>query len=314
VRIIAEIVDQIAPVHVEHRADRNERAEPDVLPQTPVQHRRAQRTALTDERNPTRPRHRCRERRVQACDRVHYAQAVRAHDPHLPASRRLQHPSLQLDPLRADFLESRRDDDGAGNAQIRALLHDRRDRGRGCDDDGKVHRLRHVTNARVRFDSEHARALFVHGKNHPAKRRADQIPENRAANAPDALRRSYQGDTARCENRIERPPAWARGAHPFGCYRVRHDRSAGLLAPLSLPGSPCARLPDSEVWDRTQWPWRRARGTRVRLSVVDHAVVPQNRTSPCFGLSLGSIFGLCSVWIEGRTPYANSSTKARRLT
>ena len=41
-RIIAEVVNEIAPVHIEHRADRDKSAEADVLSKAPIQDRCAQ--------------------------------------------------------------------------------------------------------------------------------------------------------------------------------------------------------------------------------------------------------------------------------
>ena len=81
-RIAAEVVDQIAPVHVQHRADGDEAAEADILTHRPVQHRGAQGAALADEGHVAGPRHRVGKGRIQAENRVHHAQAVGADDAH----------------------------------------------------------------------------------------------------------------------------------------------------------------------------------------------------------------------------------------
>ena len=82
VRIVAEVVDEVAPADIEHRADRDERAEADVLSKAPIEDRGAQRAALADEPDATRPRHARREGRIHACVRAHHAEAIRADDPH----------------------------------------------------------------------------------------------------------------------------------------------------------------------------------------------------------------------------------------
>ena len=62
VRVVAEVVDQVAPADVEHRADRDEGAEADVLAQAPVEDGGAQGAALADEGDVARPGHARRRR------------------------------------------------------------------------------------------------------------------------------------------------------------------------------------------------------------------------------------------------------------
>ncbi len=81
-RIAAEVVDEIAPVHVQHRADGDKAAEADIFTHRPVQHRRAQGAALADEGDVAGPGHRVGKGRIQAQNRVHHAQAVGADDAH----------------------------------------------------------------------------------------------------------------------------------------------------------------------------------------------------------------------------------------
>src|SRR2546423_389224 len=46
VRVIPKVVNQVAPAYVQHGADRNKSAEPDVFPPAPVKNGSAQRAAL----------------------------------------------------------------------------------------------------------------------------------------------------------------------------------------------------------------------------------------------------------------------------
>ena len=61
-RVVAEVVDEIAPADVEHRAERDERAEADLLAQAPVEDRGQQRAALAQEGDAARAGP-CRRRR-----------------------------------------------------------------------------------------------------------------------------------------------------------------------------------------------------------------------------------------------------------
>ena len=70
VRVVAEVVDQVAPADVEHRPDRDERAEPDVLAQAPVEDRRAERPALAEEPDAAGPGHLAGERGVEPAVRA----------------------------------------------------------------------------------------------------------------------------------------------------------------------------------------------------------------------------------------------------
>ena len=105
-RIVAEVVDQVAPVHVEHRADGDEGAEADVLAQAPVEDRGTQRAALADEsrRCPGRATV-CAKVAFRPLSRIHHAQAVGPDQPHLAAND-LGNLPLQLLAMLAMLLES----------------------------------------------------------------------------------------------------------------------------------------------------------------------------------------------------------------
>ena len=121
-RIVAEVVDQVAPVHVEHRADGDEGAEADVLAQAPVQHRRAQGSALAEEGDVARPRNAVRKGRVKPLTGIHHAQAVGADHAHLAANDLGDLP-LQLLAVLAVLLEAGGDDDGPRNAKLHRLAN-----------------------------------------------------------------------------------------------------------------------------------------------------------------------------------------------
>ena len=101
--IVAEVVDQVAPAHVHHRADRNERAEAHHFLEAPVQHRGAQRAALADEAHRAGPRDGGGEGGVQAGERAHHAQAVGADDADAGGPRLFQQLALERRAFRRRF-------------------------------------------------------------------------------------------------------------------------------------------------------------------------------------------------------------------
>ena len=103
VGIVAEMINKIAPVHISHGTDGNERAEPELGRSAPIENRRAKRAALSDEPYVARQRERLGECRVQTDVRQHHANAIRPNDPHLPAS--LENLLFKLCPSRPGFFE-----------------------------------------------------------------------------------------------------------------------------------------------------------------------------------------------------------------
>ena len=105
-RIVAQMIDQVAPADIDHRTKRNKGAEADILLQAPIQDRGAERAALADESDAPGPGHVRGESGIEFPARHHHAQAIRPHDAHLAAPRLHQDLPFQLQPRRAGFLEA----------------------------------------------------------------------------------------------------------------------------------------------------------------------------------------------------------------
>ena len=75
-RVVAEIIDEVAPAHVEHGADRNEGAEAHLLFLAPIQNRGAQGAALANESDVSGAGDVDREGGVEPADRIHHSQAI----------------------------------------------------------------------------------------------------------------------------------------------------------------------------------------------------------------------------------------------
>ncbi len=202
-RIVAQVVDQIAPTHVEHRPDRHERRKANVLGERPVQDARQQRPALADERDRSRLRHVARERRVESVAGPHDAQAVGTDDAHVALARLGQHLRLELRALLADLLEARRDDDAPLDARRHALGDEHGHQFGRRHDDGQVGRFGQLGDAFVGANAQHVVALGVDRIDRPAERIRDQIPQDRAPDAPLPLARTDHGDALGRKDGVE---------------------------------------------------------------------------------------------------------------
>ncbi len=193
VRVVAEIIDQVAPVDVEHRADRDAGAEADVLAETPVEHRGKQRAALADKGDRAWARHRARKGRIQVRPGAHHAEAIRADEAQL-AARSVGDLAFEFHAGRARLLESGRNDDRAFHSGRDAFADhagDRRSRG---DDDCEVDRLGHAGDVGIRLDAQHLIVALVDRIDGAAERIADEIPQHGAPDPSFFFGRADHGD------------------------------------------------------------------------------------------------------------------------
>src|SRR5262249_22091233 len=124
---------------------RDERAESDSLTLAPVEYRRSQRAALTDERHRPWPRHGPCECSVETGVRAHHAHGVRSDEAHCPAQP--QHVALQRSAWFTHLAKAGGDNDGAFHASRGAVADDVR---HGCGRSGhqdEVHFFRDVGDA-----------------------------------------------------------------------------------------------------------------------------------------------------------------------
>ena len=203
VRVVAEVVDQITPVHVHHRADRHERRVAQTLLQRPVQHGAHQRAALADERDLALQRHLAGERRVQTRGRNHRAQAVGADDAHVVLASLLQARVLQSRALLAHLLEAGGDDDDAAHSGLAALRHRAQHALGGNADDRQIHLLGHVADALVRLDAEDLVSGRIHGVHTATEGSDEEVEQNGTAHASRTLRSADQSDVVRLEDGVK---------------------------------------------------------------------------------------------------------------
>ena len=203
-RVVAEIRDHVAPVHVEHRPDGDERAKAHVLAEAPVEDGREKRPALTHERDVPFVGHRAGEGGVEAVGRPHDAQAIRPHDADVVVPGNLLDLALQLGALFPHLPEPGGDDDESLHARLPALLHDAGDRRRGRRDHGQVDVRLHGLDVLVRLNPKHAVPLRVDREDGAAERIAHQVPEQGAPHASGRLTGPDDRDVLRLEDGVER--------------------------------------------------------------------------------------------------------------
>src|SRR5207237_10676079 len=104
-RVVAEIIDQVAPAHVEHGSDRHEGAEAHLLFLAPIQNGSAECAALADEGDVSRAGDVSGKRCVEAADGIHHAQAVGTDQTQAAALYAFQDLALQFLSLYAVFVE-----------------------------------------------------------------------------------------------------------------------------------------------------------------------------------------------------------------
>src|SRR5215204_3544918 len=189
VRVVAEVVDQISPAHVHHRAHADERREPDVLHKALVQDGREQSPALTQKSHVARAGDGAGESGVEARGWFHYAEAVGTDDPHPAPPGLLEDLALELCPLGPSLPETGRDNYGPLDTSLHTLADNLWHRRRRSDDERKVHPGRHFGDGRVGLYAEYARPVRVHGEDRPAERAAHEVPHDRAPHAPGPLAR-----------------------------------------------------------------------------------------------------------------------------
>ena len=126
-RIGAKIVNEIAPTDIEHRPDRDERAETQGFVNAPIENRSAERAALTDERHTPGVRHVRREGAVEFRARRHHAETVRSDDAYALPTGDPEQFDLDLSTRTARFAEARADDGHGAYPCGRSLIQNSRD-------------------------------------------------------------------------------------------------------------------------------------------------------------------------------------------
>ena len=103
VRIIAKVIDQVAPTHIQHRACRDDCTEAHLLTLAPVEDRGQQRSALAEKGDTPRSRHILGKGGVETDRRIHHAQAVGTDQAHSTTAQLILNLSFQFGALGPSF-------------------------------------------------------------------------------------------------------------------------------------------------------------------------------------------------------------------
>ena len=203
VGVVPQIIDQVPPIDIQHGTDGNKSAETDMFLKTPVEDGGAKRPALADKTDIPRSRNFAGEGGVKPGQRVHHPEAVGTDDPHLSPPGFFENLLFEPGPFFAALFKTGRNDNGGFDPGPDTFLNNSRD-GRGGDHNHRQVDLgRDLTDGRIGFDPHHAGTFWIHGKNGPAERMADEVPDDRAADTPFGLSRPDHGDVGRFEKNVK---------------------------------------------------------------------------------------------------------------
>ncbi len=212
--VLAEEVDQVGEVDVDHPAHRGEHREAHMRVDRPVEHAGAQRTALRDERDVARLGVDLQERCVEADRRADDAQAVGPDDAHRAVAQDGSDALVEQRALCARLGEAGRYDDRATDACGHALLEHVGHRGGGCRDHREVDPGGSLADALVRLQAEDRLVLGV-DRVDSAPGRRHRVVHDGAAHRALGLRGADDGDRLGVE-------------HPFHKEHLRIEGSQFL--------------------------------------------------------------------------------------
>jgi len=202
--IVAQILDQVTPAHIEHRSDRYESAEADIFPLAPVEDGGTNGPALADQPEMSRAGHGTGEGGVQTRVRAHHAQAVGPDQADVATSRFAQNFPLQKHSTFADLAKSGADNDRALHSGIGALFHDARNRPCRCHDHRQLHAPGNRGDIGITGETQDRRVLRIHGVNRAGESAMHKIGDDRASHAAGSLGRSDDGDILGPEEHVQR--------------------------------------------------------------------------------------------------------------
>ncbi len=187
-RIVPEVIDQVTPGHVQHRASGNEGAEAQPPLQTPVQDGGTQRATLTEEGHVTGQCHTGGEARVEPGRWAEHAEAVRSDDAHATASGLRQHLLLQGHTACADLAKTGREDDSARDTGIGALGDEVRHGCGGYGDNGEVNRSGQCPKRWVGGQAKHVGPTRIDRIDRPGEGRTGHVCNERPTNTAHGFR------------------------------------------------------------------------------------------------------------------------------
>ena len=200
-RIVHERFEQLAEADVDAAAERDDRREADVVGSREIEHRRADRAGLRDQREPPRPRQRSAECRVEPDVGAHDAECAGAEQPDALRPRSGEDVALPRSRRGGVAFGIRQQHRGAYLAT--GVVQDAGNRARGRGDDREIDGLADARERGVDRAAEQVAPVRVDRVHATRVRAAQQVLENGASERAFALRRADQRDGPRRQQRCK---------------------------------------------------------------------------------------------------------------
>ena len=204
-RVGTEVIYQVGEIHVHHRTNGDEVAEPHAMGYRPVQDRGEQRAALRDQRQVAGQRHARGKTGIQPLAGQEEAQAVRAEQAHAVLAAKGRNALVVDFPLLAFFQKARRDDQYPRNSSLPARFDHIGDAVGRDDDDGQVHFFRYPVDVGIGWAALHGVAVQVHREELSVEPALQQICKKRVADPVFAVGGPDDGDRRRVEDFFQLP-------------------------------------------------------------------------------------------------------------
>ena len=199
VAVVAQVVDHVAEIHIEHGADGDEVAEADVTHGGPVQAGGADGAALGDEADDAVRRHAGDEAGVELPGRADHAQAVGADDAQAGALEGAADLLLDQAALLAQLAAAGGDDDHPAGAGAHALAHHLGRGGDGHGDDGQVGERRRVGDGAEGFEAVYLFEVGVHRQDGAVIAAVDEVLDKGMTDGIRLVAGADHGDAFRVE-------------------------------------------------------------------------------------------------------------------
>ena len=193
-RVVAEVVDEVGEIDVEHGADRDKRGEADEFAQAPVEYGRTECTTLAQKRDMSRQRHRGGKSGVQVARRAHYAKAVWPDHSHTRALGLRTQFLLKLLTGCSRFSKARGNDQRSRDLFGGTLFDNSRNGPRRRDNYSQIGRFRKGRNVWICFPTHNPVSGRVDGVNLARERGGEQVTHHNVTNFARRISSAYYGD------------------------------------------------------------------------------------------------------------------------
>ncbi len=207
VGIVAEVINEIAPADIEHRAGRNDRAEAHVLLLAPIENRRLQCAALAEESHAAFFRHGLREGGVEADRGIHESHAVGPDQAQRSALQMLFDFLFQQGAIGPLLAKSGRNDDRRFHPGVDALADDLRHGLRRRYNQRQIDSAGNVRNPLLGLDSRDLRMAWIDGINLERELAFQQIGNDAASDGAGPVCGSNHSHGSRQEQGLKRSPS-----------------------------------------------------------------------------------------------------------